>query len=104
MLYFLDRYPTAATNVGPLSVTISATPLAQDILKYKVSESLLIFLLNIAPLRPREQGIMGLDEIAKPIDSEHGIDVNIVEKCRNVSNSRGKVKMMHLLSLAGMAC
>jgi len=81
-----------------------STPLAQDILKYKVSESLLIFLLKIAPLRPREQGIMGLDKITKPIDCEHGIDVNLVEKCRNVSNSWGKVKMMHLLSLAGMAC
>ena len=47
---------------------------------------------------------MGLDKIAKLIDSEHGINVNLVEKHRNVSNSQGKVKMMHLLSLAGMAC
>src|SRR5882724_1336892 len=81
-----------------------STPLAQDILKYKVSESLLVFLLKRVPLRPRGQGTMGLDEIVKLFDSEHGIDVNLVEKCRNVSNIWGKVKMMHLLSLAGMAC
>ena len=47
---------------------------------------------------------MGLDKIVKLIDSEHGIDVNLVKKCRNVSNSRGKGKMMYLLSLAGMEC
>jgi len=58
----------------------------------------------MAPLRLRGQGTMGLDKIAKLIDSEHGINVNLVEEHRNVSNSQGKVKMMHLLSLAGMAC
>src|SRR5882724_10799052 len=67
-----------------------STPSAQDILEYKVSERLLIFLLNMASLRPRGQGTMGLDKIAKHIDSEHGINVNLAGKCRNVSNSWGK--------------
>jgi len=67
-----------------------STLLAQDILEYKVSESLLIFLLKRAPLGPRGQSTMGLDKIVKLIDSEHGIDVNLVEKCSNVSIVRGR--------------
>src|SRR5882724_4590479 len=62
-----------------------STPLAQDILKYKVSKSLLVFLLKRAPLGPRGQSTLGLDEIVKLIDSEHGINVNLAEKCCNVS-------------------
>ena len=81
-----------------------STPLEQDILENKVSKSLLILLLKRAPLGPRGQGTMCLNEIVKLIDGEHGINVNLSEKCRNVGNSQGKVKMMHLLGLARMAC
>jgi len=81
-----------------------STPSAQDILKYKVSESLLILLTKREPLEQRGQGTMGLDKIVKLIDSEHGINMNIAEKHRNVGNSWGKVKMMCLLSLERMAC
>jgi len=83
-----------------------STPLAEVILEYKVSKSLLILFLKRVPLRPRRQGTMGLNETEKLIDGwhEHGVNMNLVEKCRDVGNHWGKVKMMHLLSLARMAC
>jgi len=73
------------------------TPSAEDIPKYKVTESLLIFLLKRAPLGPRRQSTMGLNKIAKIIDSwhEHGVNINLAEKHRNVGNHQGKVKMTY---------
>ena len=49
---------------------------------------------------------MGLNEIAKLVDSqhEHCVDMNLPEKHGNVGNSGWKVKMTCLASLAGMAC
>src|SRR5882724_12688138 len=78
-----------------------STPLAKDILKYKVPESLLIFLLKRAPLGPRQQGAVGLNEIAKLVDSwhEHCVDMNLPEECGNVGNSGWKVKMIGLAGL-----
>src|SRR5882724_2830235 len=63
-----------------------STPLTENILEYKVSESLLVFFPKRVPLGPRIQGTMGLNKIAKLIDSwhEHGVNMNLAEKCRNV--------------------
>jgi len=51
MMYavFLGQYQTAATNVGPLSVTIQPLhPIGTGYPRVIVSESLLIFLLKMA--------------------------------------------------------
>jgi len=83
-----------------------STPSAKDILKYKVPESLLIFLLKRVPLGPGQQGTVGLNKIAKLVDSwhDHCVNMNLPEKCGNVGNSGWKVKMMGLVSLARVAC
>src|SRR5882724_3742716 len=83
-----------------------STPSAKDILEYKVSQSLLVFLPKRAPLGPGRQCTVGLNEIAKLVYSqhEHCVDMNLPEKHGNVGNSGQKVKMTGLASLAGMAC
>src|SRR5882724_3359801 len=83
-----------------------STPSAKDILKYKVPESLLVFLPKRAPLGPGRQCAVGLNEIAKLVYSrhEHCVDMNLPEKRGNVGNSGRKVKMTGLAGLAWMAC
>src|SRR5882672_5340970 len=47
-----------------------STPSTKDVLEYKISESLLIFLPKGMPFGPRRHGTMSLDEIAKLV---HGV-------------------------------
>ena len=60
-----------------------STPLAEDILKYKVSESVLIFCPKRVTLGPRGKSTAGMDKRVKLIDGwhEHGVNVNLVERC-----------------------
>src|SRR5882672_3757057 len=83
-----------------------STPSTKDVLKYKITESLLIFLPKGMPFRPRRHGTTSLDEIAKLVHSwhEHGVDVNLPKEGGDVGNSWGQMKMMGLTSLARMTC
>src|SRR5882724_13246498 len=105
MPYFSDRYPAAAMNVGPLLVTISAMlPHWQRISSNLKSLSLLAFFPKRASLVAGSQGTMGLNEIEKLIHNwhDHGVDMNLAEKSRNVGNHWGKMKMKCLPSLERM--
>ena len=83
-----------------------ATPSTEDILKYEVTEGLLIFLLKWVPLSPGRQSATCLDEVPKLVycQHEHSVYMDLVEEHRNVGNSQWQVKMMGLLSLTRMAC
>jgi len=75
--------------------------LAEDILKYEFTESLLIFLPKWVP-----KSETCLEKVPKLVYCwhEHGVHANLAEKHRNVGNSWGQVKMTSLLSLARVAC
>src|SRR5882672_9304891 len=83
-----------------------STPSTKDVLKYKITESLLIFLPKGMPFRPRRHGTMSLDKIVKLVYGwhEHGVNVNLPKEGGDVRNSWGQMKMMDLPSLAWMAC
>ena len=70
---FLRQVPSCSHKCG---ATIGnnfsySTPLAKDILKDKVPKSLLVLLLKGAPLGPRRQGAMGLDNVPELINGGH---------------------------------
>src|SRR5882672_5790721 len=83
-----------------------STPSTKDVLEYKITESLLIFLPKGLPFGPRRHGTMSLDEIAKLVYGwhEHGVDVNLPKEGEDVGNSWGQMKMTGLMSLALMTC
>src|SRR5882672_5746002 len=83
-----------------------STPSTKDVLKYKIAESLLIFLLKGMPFGPRRHGTTSLDKIAKLVYSwhEHGVNVNLPEEGEDVGNSQGQMNMTGLMSLAWMTC
>src|SRR5467141_622263 len=84
----------------------NSTPSTKDVFKYKIAESLLIFLLKGLPFGPRRHGTTSLDEIAKLVYGwhEHGVDVNLPKEGGDVGNSQGQMKMLGLPSLAQMTC
>ena len=70
----------------------NTTPLEEDILKYEVTEGLLIFLLKWVPLSPGRQSATCLDKVPKLIycGHEHGVDVSLVERVGMLGIVRGK--------------
>src|SRR5882672_896400 len=83
-----------------------STPSTKDVFKYKIAESLLIFLPKGPPFGPRRHGTTSLDEIAKLVYGrhEHGVDVNLPKEGGDVWNGWGQMKMTGLPSLAWMTC
>src|SRR5882672_7144296 len=69
----------------------NSTSSTKDVLEYKITESLLIFLPKGTPFGPRGHGTTGLDKIAKLVQGwhEHGVDVNLPKEGGDVGNSRG---------------
>src|SRR5882672_5866599 len=83
-----------------------STPSTKDVLEYKITKSLLIFLPKGMPFGPRRHGTTSLDEIVELVHGwhEHGVNVNLQKEGGDVGNSRGQMKMMGLPSLARMTC